>query len=324
MASTSNEKDINSSGDSRKRTALQKDDVEKKKLKSSNTVKLAYYVGERQGERDEMQDYHTCLTDCTNEFPQLSSKFSRVAYFAVFDGHAGMRASKFCGHNLHRNIYKLMPRAESENFDKEIKTSIIESFKQTDNDFLKIASNNSPAWKDGTTACCLLVLDDFMYICNLGDSKAVLCRHKNGKNQGFALSKEHNPTNYDERKRIEKCGGHVRDGRVLGILEVSRSIGDGQYKRIGVCNTPDVKRCKLTCNDKFVIVACDGLWKVYTNQQAVDFICQFVKNEDNKPPAEYTGEVSEWKYLQASNKLASEAVRRGSGDNVTCIIVTFN
>ena len=68
-----------------------------------------------------------------------------------------------------------------------------------------------------------------------------------------------------------------RDGRVLGILEVSRSIGDGQYKRMGVCNTPDVKRCKITCNDKFVIVACDGLWKVYTNQQAVDFICEFVK-----------------------------------------------
>ena len=38
----------------------------------------------------------------------------------------------------------------------------------------------------------------------------MLCRHKNGKSQGFALSKEHNPTNYEERKRIEKCGGHVR------------------------------------------------------------------------------------------------------------------
>ena len=48
------------------------------------------------------------------------------------------------------------------------------------------------------------------------------------------------------------------------------------------------------------------------------------QNEDNKPPAEYKGGVKEWKYMQASNKLASEAVRRGSGDNVTCVIVTIN
>ena len=42
-----------------------------------------------------------------------------------------------------------------------------------------------------------------------------------------------------------------RDGRVLGILEVSRSFGDGRFKGCGVIATPDVLRCSLTDKDKY-------------------------------------------------------------------------
>lgn len=41
-----------------------------------------------------------------------------------------------------------------------------------------------------------------------------------------------------------------RDGRVQGILEVSRSFGDRRFKRCGVISTPDIKRCTLTENDR--------------------------------------------------------------------------
>lgn len=43
-----------------------------------------------------------------------------------------------------------------------------------------------------------------------------------------------------------------RDGRVMGILEVARSIGDGRFKHCGVTCIPEVKRCTLTKNDKYV------------------------------------------------------------------------
>ncbi len=49
----------------------------------------------------------------------------------------------------------------------------------------------------------------------------------------IVLTKDHNPTVYEERLRIQKSSGSVRDGRVLGVLEVSRSIGDGQFKTYG-------------------------------------------------------------------------------------------
>ena len=41
-----------------------------------------------------------------------------------------------------------------------------------------------------------------------------------------------------------------REGRVMGQLEVSRSIGDGPYKNHGVSSVPDVKRCQLMDNDR--------------------------------------------------------------------------
>ena len=36
---------------------------------------------------------------------------------------------------------------------------------------------------------------------------------------------------------------------MLGIVEVSRSIGDGRFKHCGIIATPDVFRTKLTFND---------------------------------------------------------------------------
>lgn len=42
----------------------------------------------------------------------------------------------------------------------------------------------------------------------------------------------------------------MKDGRVLGVIEVSRSIGDGAYKAHGLSCIPDVKKCLLNSNFK--------------------------------------------------------------------------
>ncbi|XP_016887313.1 integrin-linked kinase-associated serine/threonine phosphatase 2C isoform X2 [Cynoglossus semilaevis] len=217
---------------------------------------LKGYVAARRGERDEMQDAHVLLPDMSS----CLSCSSRVSYFAVFDGHGGARASQFAAEHLHHNLAKKFPSGESENMDKLIKKCLLDTFKQTDEDFLKKASSQKPAWKDGSTATCVLVVDDMVYVANLGDSRAVLCRMEvvaDGQKRAvtLALSKEHNPTMYEERMRIQRAGGTVREGRVLGVLEVSRSIGDGQYKRCGVISTPDLRRCQLTANDRRAVLS---------------------------------------------------------------------
>lgn len=47
-------------------------------------------------------------SSCCLLFPHST----RVSYFAVFDGHGGVRASKFAAQNLHQNLIKKFPKGE--------------------------------------------------------------------------------------------------------------------------------------------------------------------------------------------------------------------
>ncbi|KAM9820380.1 integrin-linked kinase-associated serine/threonine phosphatase 2C [Neosynchiropus ocellatus] len=276
-------------------------------------LRLQGFVSESQGERDEMEDTHVMLSDLQElGLDQVPAHISKVSCYAVFDGHGGSRASRFAAENLHKYLIRNFPRGRTDNLDQQMKKCLVDSFRQMDEEFLKKASSQKPAWKDGCTATCVLVLDRTVYVANLGDSRAVLCRmEETGGSQrsvALALSKEHTPTIYEERMRIQRAGGTVRDGRVLGVLEVSRSIGDGQFKRCGVISTPDLRRCQLTLNDRFLLVACDGLFKVFSPEEAVNFVLQVLQDGSQLD--------------SATHKLCSEAVRRGSGDNVTVILLS--
>ncbi|XP_029570921.1 integrin-linked kinase-associated serine/threonine phosphatase 2C isoform X2 [Salmo trutta] len=320
-------------GAKRKREAPDDDDevVEEQKLEEKKVCKgvpiLKGYVAARRGEREEMQDAHILLSDMKTCLSILPTTVSRLAYFAVFDGHGGARASRFAAEHLHHTLALKFPK-ETENLDKLVKKCLLDTFRQTDEDFLKKASSQKPAWKDGSTATCMLVVDDMVYVANLGDSRAVLCRMEQKMQGGdrkcvtLALSKEHNPTIYEERMRIQRAGGTVRDGRVLGVLEVSRSIGDGQYKRIGVISTPDLRRCQLTPNDRFIILGCDGLFKVFSAEEAVKYVLHILQNGSVEKKEGQTEE--EGHYEAACQRLANEAVRRGCADNVTVILVSVS
>ncbi|KAK5904178.1 hypothetical protein CesoFtcFv8_005768 [Champsocephalus esox] len=289
---------------------------EVKKVFKEGLPVLKGYVASRRGERDEMQDAHLLLPDMSSCLP---GHLSRVSYFAVFDGHGGARASRFAAENLHHNLAKNFPSGETENVDRLIKKCLLDTFRQTDEDFLKKASSQKPAWKDGSTATCVLLVDDTVYVANLGDSRAVLCRMESAEDQRkcvtLSLSKEHNPTIYEERMRIQRAGGTVRDGRVLGVLEVSRSLGDGQYKRCGVISSPELRRLQLTANDRFILLACDGVFKVFSADEAVHFVLNVLQEGSQ------AGE--EGKFEAACQQLAGEAVRRGCADNVTVILLSI-
>jgi serine/threonine protein phosphatase PrpC len=72
----------------------------------------------------------------------------------------------------------------------------------------------------------------------------------------------------------------VRDNRINGALNVSRTLGDLNFKRNGdlthqeqmVVATPELRVRRLQQGDEFMILACDGIWDVMTNQDAVDFV----------------------------------------------------
>lgn len=65
------------------------------------------------------------------------------------------------------------------------------------------------------------------------------------------------------------------DGRVNGSLNLSRALGDMEYKQSKhlppaeqiVTAYPDVRQLQLGSNVEFMILACDGIWDVLSNQQ---------------------------------------------------------
>lgn len=44
------------------------------------------------------------------------------------------------------------------------------------------------------------------------------------------MSEDHKPDNKDEKERIRSAGGFVSEGRVNGNLNLSRALGDLEYK----------------------------------------------------------------------------------------------
>ena len=67
-----------------------------------------------------------------------------------------------------------------------------------------------------------------LIICaNAGDSRSVVS--VGGK--AVELSYDHKPDVVTERKRVMQAGCHVEDGRVNGVIAVSRAIGDWEYKK---------------------------------------------------------------------------------------------
>ncbi|ESN92230.1 hypothetical protein HELRODRAFT_116079 [Helobdella robusta] len=297
-------------------TSNDDEDVLKRKKFAKDVYSFRGYYAERKGEREEMQDAHTIV----DNFNSLVDSQSKLSLFAVFDGHGGCNASKYSASHLHKIIAQKFPTSE-ENFEKDIRKCFVESFKKLDDDFLQEARRKRPSWKDGTTAVVVVAVDSVLYIGNIGDSKAVVCRYDSTlkKMVALPLTTDHSPTLYEERMRIQKAGGHVRDGRVMGILEVSRSIGDGPFKQHGVTCLPDVKRCSLTPQDRFILIACDGLWKRFEDDSAIEFINKILN--DDKIEGTDMKDVDCIKMELAANRLANEAVRRLSADNVTILLV---
>lgn len=137
-------------------------------------------------------------------------------------------------------------------------------------------SDSHTATGMGCTAVSVLIHHGMVTVANTGDSRCVISR----KGEATPLTLDHKPIIYEEAQRIIRAGGFVRDNRVNGALNVSRTIGDLDFKRNTelphteqmVVATPDITDFELQDGDEFIVLACDGIWDVLSNQEAVDFV----------------------------------------------------
>ena len=128
----------------------------------------------------------------------------------------------------------------------------------------------------GCTAVSVLIHNNSVVVANTGDSRCVMSR----RGEATPLTLDHKPIIFEEAQRIIRAGGFVRDNRVNGALNISRTIGDLDFKRNTelphteqmVIATPDITELELHEGDEFLVLACDGIWDVLSNQEAVDFV----------------------------------------------------
>lgn len=61
------------------------------------------------------------------------------------------------------------------------------------------------------------------------------------------------------------------------------------------------------------MIACDGLWKSFDNEEAIEFIKSTIKPKEDDNSA----------FELCCNKIANEAVKKLTADNVTVLMVSI-
>eukprot|EP00929_Paragymnodinium_shiwhaense_P057760 TRINITY_DN28915_c0_g1_i1.p1 TRINITY_DN28915_c0_g1~~TRINITY_DN28915_c0_g1_i1.p1 ORF type:complete len:459 (-),score=108.96 TRINITY_DN28915_c0_g1_i1:208-1530(-) len=214
-----------------------------------------------QGFRCEMEDAHcSCLQ--LEDHPD-------VAFFGVYDGHAGSAVSKYLAEHLHVHVNEsLKDRACSSSGPKATASDL--SQEDLDDCLRKAVVKfdmlvcQQPFRSNGST-CVFALLRRLRPPANgshegqNGEKKAASADKAKATTSGgggggdswevvavnvgdsramvvradgsfVSLTEDHKPSNPQERERIGKAGGFVQQDRVDGSLAMSRAIGDFSYK----------------------------------------------------------------------------------------------
>ncbi|CAD8085270.1 unnamed protein product [Paramecium primaurelia] len=273
-----------------------------------------YAASGMQGWRRSMEDAHIHVCDLVPD----------VSVFGIFDGHGGKEIAIF----VERHFIEELQR--NKNFkDQKFQEALQETFLKMDELILtpegqkeinQIKGGDEEVSTAGCTANVALFHKNILYVANTGDSRSVLCRN----NTNYDMSHDHKPDNYLEKQRIEKARGFVSDGRINGSLNLSRALGDLEYKKdirlklneqLLIAH-PDIEKVELTLNDQFLLMGCDGIFETLSHQDLIKFINQKL---DDQPVTPYIlGKVAE----DILDHLIAPDISTGIGcDNMTTIII---
>lgn len=208
----------------------------------------------------------------------------------IYDGHGGTQAAILAAEMLTPHFLKLL-RGKVE----DVLRLIEEAYLTVDRYLVekKVIS--------GTTAALFYIIGDKFFASNAGDSRIII----GTKDDVGVLTKDHKPYISEERLRIEKKGGKVINydiPRVQGILAISRALGDSSLKPYVIAN-PRIVEGYLSQENDYAILACDGVWDVLEPEDVIK-----IARKEGK------AEV-------IAQSITKEALRRGSTDNITVIVV---
>ncbi|CAJ1067086.1 protein phosphatase 1B [Xyrichtys novacula] len=286
---------------------------------------LRFGLSSMQGWRVEMEDAHTAVLGLP------APGMTEWSFFAVYDGHAGSRVANYCSKHLLKHIISASveagasqgsqtgsdtstndPPASIPPAVEAVKSGIRTGFLRIDEHMRSSSDLRNGMDRSGSTAVGVLVSPEHFFFINCGDSRAVLYR-----NSHVCFSTlDHKPCNPRERERIQNAGGSVMIQRVNGSLAVSRALGDYDYKCVEgkgpteqlVSPEPAVfEMVRAPEQDQFVVLACDGIWDVMSNEE----LCEFVKSR-----LEVSDDLE-----RVCNEVVDTCLHKGSRDNMSVVLV---
>ena len=310
----------------------------KKDFFSGENPIIKYGVCSMQGWRRTMEDAHLISLN-----QGLNNK---THIFVIFDGHgwrevANYVKNHFTDYFISNENYKKgkIKEAIKETFllldrNLETKEAMIELTKdhinfckefniQTNENEINERKNyiENIAYSIGCTANIFIIYnnEDFYFV-NSGDSRSLLLK----RGESIKMSIDHKPELPNEFSRIKKAGLSINEGRVNGMLNLSRSIGDFQFKlrkdlkqeEQGVTCNPDILYGKKSDSDDFVVIACDGVWECISNEGISDFIYDKFRNDRNVDLGKIIADIFD-------RGISKNGYEENGCDNMTCMIIQF-
>lgn len=131
-----------------------------------------------------------------------------------------------------------------------------------------------------------------IYVANVGDSRGIIIKSPKDSSSRWkyeALSRDHKPSEPDEKERITHFGGVVKqfqnqEGEASGPMRIyfkkgnipglamSRSFGDQIASRIGLICEPEVQEYIPKKEDKYLILASDGFWEYISSEKCCEIV----------------------------------------------------
>ena len=224
-------------------------------------------------------------------------------YLGVCDGHGifGQDISSYLVNNLPQNLNtdllnQNINNISSEKLDK-IEPNIETSFIQTN---IKLNTDERiDSTYSGSTCASIIYTPKKLITINVGDSRCILGKYNNENWFPKVLTRDHKPNLPDEFERIISSGGKVepyrdsygnyagpdrvwkKDNDVPG-LAMSRSFGDEIGHEVGVIVNPEINEYEFVNEDKFIVIASDGIWEFISNEEVVNIVKDFYINNDIK------------------------------------------
>jgi protein phosphatase 1B len=264
---------------------------------------MLFAIQHNSGKRQYMEDECSITTD---------EKLG-ITFFGIYDGHAGGEASKYCSKHLH-NLFAEKFRTSEPSLSVEQKyiQAFQYAYKMADTTICQ--SDNS-----GTTAITAIVDANNIWVANCGDSRLILVR-----DGIFSFAtKDHNPLNDLEKKRIINSGGTIVFSagcyRVNGCLAMTRSIGDRDLVSYGVICQPEIYKLQRRYgHNDYMILMSDGILEKMSspeNQHIVKLVNSYLsRNLKN-------GYCRIEAFAKTADMVIQTCIHKNTEDNMSILIV---